>query len=407
MRSGIAKGRFRFLGGPGILVTAAFIGPGTITTCSVAGIAYGASLLWALAISILAGMILQEMTARLGVLGRVDLAEALRDLGKSAVPRIGVFLLVGIAVGFGCAAYETGNLIGAGLGLETAVGGDRRWWACLVGVVAGGLLLSGGYSLVGRILAVLVAVMGTCFLATAVALGPSPGILLKGLLVPSLDLEAMPMVLALVGTTVVPYNLFLHSAAARDRWSQSGEIGEARWDLWVSMAIGGLISAAILVTAAATRGGGSDAGSVVVADLALQLQPLLGGWATVLFGIGLFAAGLTSAMTAPLAAAAATTGILGLRRDPRSWTFRSIWAAVLIIGMIFAGLNVRPLTAILVAQAANVLLLPFAAAYLLWVMNHAGTLRQSRNGPIANLMGSLVVTLAFLLGLSMWFRLIG
>jgi Mn2+/Fe2+ NRAMP family transporter len=381
-----------------MLVTAAFVGPGTVTTCSLAGARFGTSLLWALGVSILAGMILQEMSARLGVLGDLDLASALHRITSRGGVRLLLVPLVLLAVVFGCASFEVGNLIGGGLGLATAVGGDHRWWAVLCGIGAGILLAIGGYRLAGRILTVLVGLMGACFLATAVAVAPAWKQILKGAVVPSMEPGSVSLVLALVGTTVVPYNLFLHSAAARNRWRGTGAMGEARYDMVVSMAVGGCISAAILITASGVLHGASGGDHPGAAELARQLEPVLGSWARALFGLGLFAAGLTSAMTAPLAAAAALTGILGCRGDPDSKLFRAGWVTVLGIGMTMALIDWKPLTAILVAQAANGLLLPFAAGFLLLAMNDRATLGENRNRWFSNLLGIGVVILVLLLG---------
>jgi Mn2+/Fe2+ NRAMP family transporter len=383
-----------------MLVTAAFVGPGTVTTCSLAGARFGTSLLWALILSVVAGMFLQEMSARLGVLGDRDLAAALRDITGRRGGRTVVVSLVLLAVVFGCAAYEVGNLIGGGLGLATVVGGDRRWWAAACGVISGVLLWAGGYRLAASVLSVLVALMGGCFLVTAIAVAPAWRSILSGALLPSIDPGSIPFVLALVGTTVVPYNLFLHSAAARDRWRGSAAMGEARLDLVGSMAIGGCISGAIVITAAGVWSGTAAGGEPGAAELARQLEPLLGSWARALFGFGLFAAGLTSAMTAPLAAAAALTGISGRSADPGGAAFRAVWVSVLGIGILMALMDWKPLVAILVAQAANGLLLPVAAAILLLAMNDRVTLGDNRNGRFSNLVGIGVMVLVLVLGLA-------
>ena len=108
--------------GPGLLVTAAFIGPGTVTTASVAGASTGYALLWAIVFSIFATIVLQEMSARLGVVSREGLGEALRTTFDNPLIKWGAVLLVIAAIGVGNAAFETGNITGAALGLETLSG---------------------------------------------------------------------------------------------------------------------------------------------------------------------------------------------------------------------------------------------------------------------------------------------
>ena len=107
--------------GPGILVAAAFIGPGTITTASIAGAQFGFALLWALLFSALATFLLQEMTARLALVTRQGLAEALRATYRGTWLGTAAVILVVAAVGIGNAAYQTGNITGAAMGLELSL----------------------------------------------------------------------------------------------------------------------------------------------------------------------------------------------------------------------------------------------------------------------------------------------
>jgi manganese transport protein len=133
--------------------------------------------------------------------------------------------------------------------------------------------------------------------------------------------------------------------------------------------------------------------------MARQLTPLLGGWAKDCLAIGLLAAGFSSALTAPLAAAYATSGILGWPPDLRSRPFRAVWAAVVVLGMLFATvLGKAPVQAIVFAQAANGILLPFVAVYLLVVMNRKALLSEYANRAPSNVLGLAVVVVAAGLG---------
>src|SRR5690606_34855207 len=122
-------------------------------------------------------------------------------------------------------------------------------------------------------------------------------------------------------------------------------------------------------------------------SLALQLEPLLGTWARYVFAAGLFAGGLTSAITAPLAAAYAVCGAMGWRNELSAPGFRLVWLVVLLTGTTFAALGSKPLAAILFAQVANGFLLPIVAVFLLVVMNQRKLLGEFTNGPLANLLG--------------------
>ena len=389
--------------GPGLLVTAAFIGPGTVTTASVAGASTGYALLWAIIFSIFATIVLQEMSARLGVVSREGLGEALRTTFDKPLIKWGAVLLVVAAITFGNAAFQTGNITGAALGLETLTGISPQIWAVVVGIVAAVLLASGAYRVIERALVALVIVMSVVFIVTAIiVIRPGDvGNILAGAFVPSIPPGALITVAALIGTTVVPYNLFLHASSVQEKWPESVPTREAliesRSDTTISIVLGGLITVAILATgAAAFFGTGTEIESA--GQMAEQLEPLLGPLAKYFFAIGILSAGVTSAVTAPLAAAYATSGALGWERNLRGLKFRVVWLIVLVVGTVLAALGTNPVAAIVFAQAANGILLPIIAVFLLFVMNRSDLLGEFRNGTLANILGGIIVLFAAVLG---------
>jgi Mn2+/Fe2+ NRAMP family transporter len=182
-------------------------------------------------------------------------------------------------------------------------------------------------------------------------------------------------------------------------------LAAARRDSIVSIGLGGLITLAILSTAAVTFFGSGEGFDAFT--MANQLEPLLGAAAGPVFAAGLFAGGLTSALTAPLAAGYAVCGALGWRSGLKDTPFRAVCLAVLASGTLFAALGTRPLAAILFAQAANGLLLPFVAIALLLIVNRTELLGAHRNGPLANLIGAAVVAGSAMLGLTKLLDLAG
>lgn len=359
--------------GPGFIVAAAFIGPGTVTTCSLAGAGFGLTLLWVLLLAVLATALLQEMSARLALASGSGLAETLSRLAPPWGRTIA--WITGLAVLLGVVAFEAGNLSGAALGLSALTGTGTLPWTALTAAMAAVLLLTGRYRLVERVLIAAVALMALAFLATAWAVGPEWRTLLRGLAEPRLPEGAALTALALVGTTIVPYNLYLHAAATREHWSGTDDLPAARRDLIVAIALGGLISMAIVVTASATLGGGSIGSAV---DMARQLEPLLGRWARVCFGIGLATAGLTSAITAPLAAAYVCTGLVRGPPGLNTTLARGVMLACIGIGAVLALTGFRPVPLILFAQAANGAILPLIALTLIVALN------DRRLGALAN-----------------------
>lgn len=387
--------------GPGLLVAAAFIGPGTVTTASVAGASTGYALLWALVFSIAATIVLQEMSARLGIVSREGLGEALRTTFDNAILKVIAIVLVVSAITIGAAAFETGNITGAASGLSSLFG-SQSFWALVIGVAAFALLAFGAYEVIERVLVFLVIVMSVVFLATAIIVRPDVGEILAGLFAPGIPEGSLLTVVALVGTTVVTYNFFLHSSSVQDKWPESvptdEALGQSRFDTIASIILGGLITLAIVITGAAAFFG-TDTEIGTAADMATQLEPLLGPAAKFFFAVGLFAAGMTSAVTAPLAAAYATSGAFGWGRDLKSWRFRAVWMTIIIFGTILAAfVGASPAQIIIFAQAANGLLLPLVAVTLLIVMNRSDLLGRYQNGIVGNILGGIVVLVALFLG---------
>jgi len=382
--------------GPGLVVTAAFIGPGTVTTCTLAGAGFGYALLWTMVFATVTAFILQEMSGRLGLVAGKGLSEVLRERSPSPVARYLTISLVVSAITFGCAAFEAGNIIGGALGLSAITGIPLRFWVFLIAISAFVLLHRGSYLLVERVLILLVFTMSLAFIATAIIVKPDFLSIVRGIVIPRVPHQSLYLIVALIGTTVVPYNLFLHSSIAREKWQGAEEIPAMRRDLAISIVIGGLISMAIIITASAAffgrnveiRGAG---------DMAKQLAPLLGRWANLFFGIGLFSAGISSAITAPLAAAYATSGALGWEQGTREKGFRFVWFFVLLAGAIVSLTGVKPIPAIVFAQAANGFILPLLSVFLLFSMNDRAILKGRVNNLLLNLMGGLIVGITFII----------
>ena len=377
-------------------IAAAFIGPGTVTAAASAGANTGAALLWAILFSGIATFTLQEFAGRLAVATGDDLATVLRRRYPTGFAHVATLLLVGGAILLGCAAYEAGNILGGAAGAMLAFDGPRAGVTLGLAAAAALMLLAGSPHSVARLMAVFVALMGGGFLLVALSLAPPATVLLAGLVpAPGFadDPAALLAVLALVGTTVVPYNLFLGAALARGQG-----LGDMRFGLAISVGLGVVITAAILVVGTAL------AGEFSFAALGDVLDERVSGWARTGAGIGLLAAGISSAVTAPLAAALTARGLFGKADDPRwqarGWRFRAVWGAVLLVGLGFGLAEIRPAPAILAAQAFNGILLPLVALFLLAAMNDAGLLGERVNGLLANGFGLLVVGVAAMLGLT-------
>ena len=207
----------------------------------------------------------------------------------------------------------------------------------------------------------------------------------------------------MIGTTVVPYNLFLHASLVTEKWKGAEDLPIARKDTIVAVILGGLVSMAIIICAAAIQG--NDISNA--ADLAKSLEPLFGEYARFFVGVGLGAAGLTSAITAPLAAAYVVQGCLGWEKNIKSMKFRLVWGGILLLGIFFSSLNYNPIDIIQFAQVANGILLPIIAGYLIWMANQKQLLGTYINKPWQNILGIVIWFIVFGLGLKSILKVFG
>jgi Mn2+/Fe2+ NRAMP family transporter len=395
--------------GPGVLVTAAFIGPGTITACTLAGANFGYVLLWALVFATFSTIVLQEMAARLGTITQKGLGDVLLDALHSSLFKWPLFVLIIIALYIGNAAYEGGNLAGAALGIQAVVGqseGVYRTSIIVLSIMGSIVLLRGSFKQIERLLMFLVLLMGVSFIITFIVVQPKMSNMLSGAFQPSIPEGSLLTVIALIGTTVVPYNLFLHASAAKNHWSKPEDLATARADTIVSIGLGGLIAILVVSTAAASM---FAHGLTVTnaSDMAQQFEPLFGSYSKYLLGIGMFAAGLSSVITAPLATSYAISEILKFKHGTQSKAFKAISLSVLFIGATLAMTGIKPIEIIVLAQFANGLLLPIVASFLLYAMNHKKLLGEYSNSKMSNVLGGAVVLLTTLLGLRMIVKALG
>ena len=349
--------------GTSSLVVAAFVGPGTVLTCATAGIDFGYALGWVLLFSVCATFILQSFTAGAGILSGLGMGEALRSYTQDSSIRWVVISLVVLGLWAGTAAFETGNIAGAVAGMSSLMAVPDDVLVLLVGGLAA-IVLFLGLRAATRVLAGLVLLMSVVFLVTMFLAPVDWQQAFQGLILPRIPEGGLVRTIALVGTTVVTYNLFLHGSAAKKYWTGFDSHFAWRRELTgmaIFLPLGGMVSIAILLAGATLETG--SVGSV--AAIAPVIRPAAGPFAELLFGVGLFAAGITSAVTAPLAAACGVREIFGWPDDPKHAGFRLVWISVLLTGMGFAFFGRNPLEIIIAAQAANGLLLPFIAGFVL------------------------------------------
>jgi len=174
--------------GPGVLIAAAFIGPGTVTLCTIAGASFGYSLIWAIVLSIFSTIVLQEMSLRIGLITKMNLAEVIRvNIKSKFINRLFLVLII-CSILIGNAAYEAGNITGASLGISAIINSESiNYIPIFIGLIAFIILYQGNYKILERFLVLLVLIMSISFFVTAIMTKPNIGSLVDGVISPEIN----------------------------------------------------------------------------------------------------------------------------------------------------------------------------------------------------------------------------
>ncbi|MDG1888752.1 MAG: Nramp family divalent metal transporter, partial [Flavobacteriaceae bacterium] len=356
---------------------------------------FGYSLIWAIILSTFSTIVLQEMSLRIGLVTRMNLAEVIRTSIKSVLLNRFIILLIISSILIGNAAYEAGNITGASLGISAIINNQSvNYFPILIGLIAFIILYQGNYKILERSLISLVLLMSISFFITAIMTKPDITNMLNGIFKPKVNSDNLLIILGLIGTTVVPYNIFLHSSLVSEKWNSIHKLRVARLESFISILLGGLISLSIIITAASV----TNQNITGVIDLAKGLEPLYGKFAIYFLGIGLFASGITSSITAPLAAAYVAKSCFGWNDSLKSKRFRMVWIFILIIGVSASMVNINPIEIIKFAQFSNSLLLPIIAIILLWLINNKNIISSEYNYRYQNVLGIFIVIISLILG---------
>jgi manganese transport protein len=368
------------------VISAAFIGPGTITTAVSAGSLFGLDLLWAVVFATLACIMLQEVAARITIASGLNLGQTFTK--KFGVTR-GRWLqgIIGGSVVLGCAAYEAGNILGAVAGMNLVTGLNQTILTCLMSGIIVLILWFGSPSWISQLMMALVVIMGISFLALALFIDFTLTDILLSLLSFKMTEQSEMITLGLVGTTIVPYALFLGSGISKGQTIPLMRVG-----LIISILIGGFITGLILVAGTTV----TDFSSF--ATLASTFESKLGKVGFFALSFGLFAAGFSSAITAPFASGIIAKTVFGIQEQKY---IRAIWFLVLLTGFVFGVSGVKPIPVILLVQALNGLILPMLVIFLVTISNDKNIIPESaRHGLFYNVLLFAVLFIVLLIGLT-------
>ncbi len=393
--------------GPGFLVTIGFIDPGNIATNVVAGASFGYKLLWVVPLGTLVLILFQEMAARLGVCNRSCLSEAVCPMVGPvwSVPLGGLALV-------GSAATVLAELLGAAVGLNLLFGLPLLAGGLLTAIVVGVVIWSQEYHHVEDLIVALVGLIGLAYLVEVFIARPAWGEVAYYLAVPHLDHGSAYAAISVLGAIVMPSNLYLHSAIVQSRDWSGDRMRHEFFDTTVSMIVGGVINAAIIVVAAAVfyRHGLPVNG---LDDAARTLEPVAGTLARTVFALALVLAGLASSITGAMAGSYAAGGFFpwrkaapnaGVQVTPEpgwhhtSGPFRVGFLVVLALAMAGLALTRNPLATMVLSQATLGVLLPFTIVPLLILTSRREVMGKWVNTPAVRVLGWIIA--AVVIGLN-------
>lgn len=391
--------RILFLLGPAFVAAIAYVDPGNVAANVTAGARYGYLLVWVLVVANAMAVLVQYQSARLGLVTGRSLPELLGERMRPAGRR--AFWVQAELV---AAATDIAEVIGGAIALNLLFGLPLVVGGVIVGVVS--MLLLAVQSRRGQrpfetVILALLAIIAIGFLAGLVVAPVDWSDAVGGLL-PRLDgSESVLLAASMLGATVMPHAIYLHSALARDRHGHQSSprllarlLVATRWDVLGALAIAGAVNIAMLLLAAASLGGvgGTDTIEGAHAAISSTLGPAIG----VIFAIGLLASGLASTSVGSYAGATIMSGLLHIRVP---LLLRRV--VTLIPAIVILGLGVDPTWALVLSQVFLSLGIPFALVPLMRLTGDRTLMGAYANGVWMRVLGWLVVALIVVLNVAL------
>ena len=368
--------------GPGLLVTVGFIDPGNWASNMAAGSTYGYALLWVVTLSTIMLIVLQHNVAHLGIVTGECLAESCSHHLRPWVAR----LVLGSAL-LATVATMMAEVLGGAIALNMLFGIPEKIGSVLTAAAALALLLTNSYGKVERIIIGFVSLIGLAFLVEIAMVRVDWPAAAVGWVVPAMPAGSSTIIVSVLGAVVMPHNLFLHSEVIQSQHyeGQGEEVVRERLDhefvdTLFSMIVGWAINSAMVILAASTF----FSQGIVIDDLSLAaatLEPMLGPAARVIFALALLFAGLSSSVTAGMAAGTISSGIANEPYDihDRHSSLGVMGTFILAVVVIFFVTD--PFQGLVWSQALLSLQLPITIFTQIWLTSSPTVMGKYANGP--------------------------
>jgi manganese transport protein len=390
--------RFRVLPflGPAFIACVAYIDPGNFATNIAGGAKFGYTLVWVIVASNLMAMLIQTLSAKLGIATRRNLPEVCRD-EFSRRTSLGLWVQAEVIA----MATDLAEFLGAAIGFSLLLGTSLFLSTVLTGICAFAILglQRYGFRPFEAVIASIVGVIGVCYLVELVYASPDLGAVGRHAVVPSFQgSESVLIAVGILGATVMPHVIYLHSALTQDRIVADDDASAKRLmrytqiDVIVAMALAGLINMAMLVMAASTfwNSGLPDVDSLESAHE--TLEPVLGATAGTLFAIALLGSGLSSSAVGTLSGQVVMQGFI--RRRIPVWVRRLVTMAP---AFVVVALGVNPSRTLVLSQVVLSFGIPFALVPLIWFTSRrdlmGALVNRRRTTVVAVLVAALIIAL--------------
>lgn len=381
--------------GPGFLISVGYMDPGNWGTNFAAGAGFGYELLWVILVSNVIAILLQISSAKLGIATGKDLAQLIREqFSRPAV------LFLGITSAIAVMATDLAEVLGGALGFNILFGIPLFVGALMtVGVVIGVLWLSyWGFRRVEQVIIGLVSVIGLVYVYETILIHPNLGVILPYVFIPHFSSGSILVAVSILGATVMPHNVFLHSYLAPQRLSSPDASMEerrnvlrlAKIDTIAALNVAFFVNAAMLIVAGDVFFHHVDPNTLNLQTAYVTLIPALGTFAAIAFGVGLLASGISSSTTGTLAGQVVLQGFMG--RRVKMWVWRLL---TMIPALVVIALNISSVEVLVISQVLLSLQLPFTMVAVVVLTRRSdlmGSFVNTRWVNVANIVICLVVT---------------
>jgi manganese transport protein len=391
--------------GPAFIASVAYMDPGNFATNIQGGAQYGYLLLWVIVASNLMAMLIQTLSAKLGIASGNNLAEQCRI----TFPRP-VTLMMWVLMEIVAMATDLAEFLGAALGFNLLFG-IPLWAAGILTGIATFLILGlerRGFRPLEAVITVMVGVVAVCFLVETILDKPDWGQVLFHAVVPQFSgAESIILASGILGATVMPHAIFLHSSLTQGRIVTRSPVQLRRLlrfeiiDVLIAMGLAGMINAAMLIMAASTFHAQGLSSVGTIQEAYRTLEPLLGSAASSVFAISLLASGLSSASVGTMAGQTIMQGFL--ERQIPSWIRRLVTMAPSLI-VIAIGLD--PTRTLVISQVVLSFGLPFAVVPLVVFTQRREVMGVLVNHRLTTVLASLAAALIIALNLYLLYQLL-